>query len=99
MSFSLTDEILDPTKARSLEWSNSAFGLKQVSIRPSARIWLGQSERRVRGHRRTKSLFAARAPANNGDAPSAKMGTQEFHNVRSRGIFHSEQFNEFNLTV
>jgi hypothetical protein len=57
MSLSLTDEILDPTKARSLEWSNSAFGLGQVPIRPF------------------------------GNAPFAKMGAQEFRNVRSKVHF------------
>jgi hypothetical protein len=31
---SLTHEIFDPTRAWSLEWSNSAFGLRQVPIRP-----------------------------------------------------------------
>jgi len=43
MSLSLTHEIFDPTRAWSLEWSNSAFGLKQVPIRlcgdaPSAQM-------------------------------------------------------------
>jgi len=45
---------------------------------------------RVQGHRRTQSSFAARYPADNGDASFAKMGAQKFRNVRLRDILQLE---------